>query len=205
MREHFPPNKDAAILDVGCGHGAVLYFAQAAGFVNARGVDGSPEQVAEAARLGIPGVVQGDLMTALRACPAESLDAVVAFDVIEHFTRTELLTFADEVHRGLRRGGRFIIHTPNGDSPFCGMMRYHDFTHELAFTRASINQMLRSCGFADVRCYEDAPVPHGAKSSARWLLWKVIRAALRFYLAVETGSAPSDTIFSQNFLTVATK
>ena len=46
-----PPNRDAAILDIGCGHGAILYALQQAGYHNARGVDGSAEQVQAAARL----------------------------------------------------------------------------------------------------------------------------------------------------------
>jgi len=130
---------------------------------------------------------------------------VVAFDVIEHFTRDELLGFVDQVQRVLRPGGRWIIHTPNGESPFCGRMRYWDLTHELAFTRTSIIQLLLSSGFSNVQCFEDAPIPHGLTSAGRWLLWKAIRSGLRLYLAAETGDTASSAIFSQNFLTVADK
>jgi SAM-dependent methyltransferase len=205
IREHFPADQKTEILDVGCGHGAVLHFAHAAGYRNARGVDGSAEQVVEAKRLGISGVEQGDLLAYLRATASASIDVVIAIDVLEHFDRNEMLPFIDEVHRVLVPGGRWIIHVPNGDSPFCGMMRYHDFTHELAFTRASINQVLRSSGFARVDCYEDAPVPHGLLSGGRWLLWKFIRAVLRFMLTVETGTGPKTVMLSQNFLAVAVK
>jgi SAM-dependent methyltransferase len=134
-----------------------------------------------------------------------SVDVVIAFDVIEHFTRDELLPFVDNVRRVLKPGGRWIIHVPNGESPFGGRMRYWDMTHELAFTRTSLAQLLLASGFAEVRCFEDEPVVHGAKSAVRWLLWKGFRGLLRLYIAAETGDAGRQHIFSQNLLAVARK
>ena len=205
IQTHFPADRRSAILDLGCGHGALIHFARCGGYTNIRGVDGSPEQVAAARRLGIDGVEEVALLAALAAQADESLDVVVAFDVIEHFTRDELLSFVDQVHRVMRPGGRWIIHTPNGESPFCGRIRYGDLTHELAFTRTSINQVLLSSGFSKVQCFEDAPIVHGLKSMVRWGLWKLIRSGLRVYLAAETGDTASNDIFSQNFLAVAVK
>lgn len=205
LGKHFPGDRQAAIIDLGCGHGVILHFAQLFGYSNVRGVDGSPEQVATAKQLGILGVEEGDLMQTLAGLPDASQDCVIAFDVIEHFTRNELIDFVDEVKRVLKPGGRWIIHTPNGESPFGGRMRFGDITHELAFTRTSVAQLLYSSGFSDVRSYEDEPIIHGIKSLIRWVLWKGIRCGLRLYLAVETGDTCRDGIFSQNFLTVAVK
>src|SRR5205085_1026457 len=134
IARHFPPDKDAAVLDLGCGHGAILFFARQAGYRNLRGVDGSLEQVAAARRLGIDAVEHGDLFETLNGEADGSLDVVIAFDVIEHLTRDELLRFVDQVWRVLRPNGRLIIHAPNGESPFGLRMRYWDMTHELAFT-----------------------------------------------------------------------
>lgn len=205
IHAHFPVDRRSAILDLGCGHGALIHFARLGGYANIRGVDGSPEQVAAAQHLGIKGVEEGDLLAALAAQADESLDVVVAFDVIEHFTRYELTDFVDQVRRVLRSEGLWIIHTLNGESPFCGRIRYGDLTHELAFTRTSISQLLLSSDFSKVQCFEDAPIPHGLKSVVRWGLWQVIRSGLRLYLAAETGDTAENAIFSQNFLTVAVK
>lgn len=205
VREHFPAERDASILDLGCGHGALLHFAREAGYTNLRGVDGSPEQVNAAHRLGIEGVEAGDLHDALSTSANESLDVVIAFDVIEHFTRDELLQFVDEVRRVLKPGGRWIIHVPNGESPFFGTIRYGDLTHELAFTRTSLAQLLFASGFGDVRCFADTPVVHGIKSALRWLLWQVFRSVLRLYIAAETGDVSNAHIFSQNMLAIANK
>ncbi len=205
IRDHFPPDRKAAILDVGCGHGALIHFARQNDYKNITGFDRSPQQVAEAKRLGIAGVEQRDLMKALRSYDDQSLDVVVAHDVIEHFTKDELLRFVDEVYRVLREDGRWIIHTPNGESPFSGRIRYGDITHELAFTRESMSQLLLASGFSPVHCYEDAPIPHGVKSALRWVLWKAIRGVLRAYLVIETGAGRKECILTQNFLTVAIK
>jgi SAM-dependent methyltransferase len=205
VQRHFPADKNAAVLDLGCGHGTLLHFARQLGYRNALGVDGSPEQVAAARHLGIEGVMEGDLNAMLLAQPDASLDVVVTFDVIEHFTRNELLPFVDQVHRVLKPGARWIIHAPNGESPFFGTIRYGDLTHELAFTRTSLSQLLLSSGFSDVRCFEDTPVVHGAKSAVRWALWQGFRSLLRLYIAAETGDASNAHIFSQNLLAVATK
>jgi len=205
IRRHFPADRNAAVLDLGCGHGTALHFAQDAGYSNSRGVDRSPQQVAEAQRLGIHGVAQGDVEETLRSTPADSLDVVLTFDVIEHFRRDELLVLVDGIHRVLRPDGRWISHTVNAESPFFGRIRYGDLTHEQAFTRTSIGQLLLSSGFRNVACYEDAPVVHGVKSAVRYAIWKVLRAMLRTYLAAETGSLDPSVILSQNFLFVATK
>jgi 2-polyprenyl-3-methyl-5-hydroxy-6-metoxy-1,4-benzoquinol methylase len=205
VQSHFPADRRSAILDLGCGHGALIHFARREGYANIRGVDFSPEQVAAARHLGIEGVEEGDLLATLSSQPDDSFNVVVAFDVIEHFTRDELLGFVDLVRRVLRPGGRWIIHTANGESPFFGRICYGDLTHELVFTQKSISQLLLSSGFSKVQCFEDAPIPHGLKSAVRWGLWKVIRTGLRVYLAAETGDTASNAIFSQNFLTVAVK
>ena len=205
IQRHFPMDRGAAILDLGCGHGALIHFARLAGYSNIEGVDRSPQQIDVARRLGIDGVRQGDLAEAISSMPDSSLDAVLTFDVIEHFHKDELTGFTDGILRVLRPGGRWIIHAPNGESPFGARMRYWDFTHELAFTRESISQLLLSSGFARVDCFEDGPVAHGVASAVRWLLWKGIRAGLRLWLAVETGDYGRGAIFSQNLFAVALK
>ncbi len=204
VREHFPAPRDAEVLDVGCGHGAIMYAARQAGYLNVRGVDGSPEQVEAARKLGIPGVTQGDLLGTLKGQADGSLDVVVAFDVIEHFTKDELLVVVDEVLRVLKPSGRWIIHTVNACSPFGGVGRYGDLTHELAFTPTSIAQLIFSSGFVSLCSFDDTPVPHGFKSAVRWLLWRMIRKMLSLYIAVETGMTDA-RIFTQHFLTVAIK
>jgi SAM-dependent methyltransferase len=204
VKRHFPARRDAAILDFGCGHGALVHVARGLGYTNIGGVDGSVSQVATAQKLGIEGIRHADALDTLRALPEASLDAAIAFDVIEHLDKDEIITFTDLVQRALKPGGVWILHVPNGASPFGGAVRYGDLTHELAFTAESIAQLALSSGFREVFVDEDTPVVHGVMSALRYIAWKCIRMMLRFYLRAETGSA-SEPVLTQNFVAVFTK
>ncbi|MCZ8310062.1 MAG: class I SAM-dependent methyltransferase [Magnetospirillum sp.] len=202
---HFPPDKSAKIVDLGCGHGAIVWAAQRLGYTAVSGVDASPEQVAMAATLKISGVRQGDLMAELRAMPGDSLDAIVLFDLYHYFDPATQLRLADEVRRVLKPGGRFILHLPNGEALFSGRVRYWDIMATGSFTRRSIEQLLLVCDFKNVACFEDKPVVHGLKSAVRGVLWRCVRFVLRLALAAETGETGGDAIFSQTFVAVAHK
>jgi SAM-dependent methyltransferase len=203
VRNHFPEAISARILDLGCGSGLLLYLAQQAGYSNSHGVDLSTEHVAQARRLGVS-AREGDLVHTLSTTPSDSYDVVVTFDVLEHFSLEELVPVVDEVRRALKPGGRWIIHCPNGDSPFVGRVLYGDITHVQAFTPTSIRQLLLSSGFSQVWCYEDRPVVHGVRSAVRYVVWSVFRTALLLYLVSESGTAGS-RILSQNLLAVGLK
>ncbi|MCK9377906.1 MAG: methyltransferase domain-containing protein [Syntrophobacterales bacterium] len=205
IRDHFPENRETAILDLGCGAGAMEYFARRRGYKNIVGIDCSPQQVAAARSLGLTGVREGNLRAAIESLEHSSQGLLIAFDVLEHFRKEEILEFMGQVNRVLAAGGKVILHVPNGASPFGGRVGFGDFTHETMFTRDSLEQILTCTGFSRIECYEDQPVVHGLASGLRWLLWRLFRGGLRLYLAVETGSLACDEIFSQNMLCVAIK
>jgi len=205
IHRYFPQDRKASILDLGCGYGAILYFARQTGYTNLRGIEVSSEQCETASKLGIEGVEEGDLRDVLTGLDDASQDCIVTFDVLEHFTQEELIPLVDDIFRVIKPGGRWIIHTINGESPFFGRIRYGDFTHEIVFTRISISQLLLSTGFRNVQSIEDEPIIHGVISIFRWFFWIIIRNLMRLYIAIETGYPGKDTIFSQNFLVIANK
>jgi len=201
----FPKDKAAVILDLGCGHGTLLHFAHKNGYRNAKGIDASAQQVALAADLGIENVEAGDLLAALESATADAVDVVVAFDVIEHFTKDELVNFVDAVWRVLRPGGRWIIHAPNGASPFVGAVRYGDLTHEQAFTTQSLQQLFVASGFSVCHFSECGPRVHGLKSLIRFALWKIVRNVFILMQAAETGELNRKAILTRNLYAVAYK
>jgi len=203
IARHFPTDREITGIDLGCGHGVILYCAQRAGYHKLTGVDVSAEQVEAARSLGVRNVRQADLWQALDGLESGSQDLAICFDVIEHLPKSELTRLVDGVRRALRPGGRWIINTPNGESPLFGRVRYGDLTHELAFTRQSLATLLLASGFERVDCYENEPIRSGLKGWVRWTLWKLIRAGLRLYLAAESGDTGRDAIFTQNLLAVA--
>jgi 2-polyprenyl-3-methyl-5-hydroxy-6-metoxy-1,4-benzoquinol methylase len=202
----FPKDKSASILDLGCGHGTLMHFAQQAGYAKTQGVDVSAQQVALAKRLGIANITQGDLMTTLKALPPASLDVVIAFDVIEHFTKNELIDLVDAIHSVLKPSGCWIIHAPNAASPFVGAVRYGDFTHEQAFTPTSIQQLLIASGYTRCTFAECGPRIHGLKSLVRVILWQIVRSILNLVNAAETGAVGGGgAVWTRNFYAVAHK
>lgn len=202
---HMPQNRASNILDIGCGYGPLLYELKRAGYSNVSGVDVSPEQVRVGQELGLSCIRQGSLLGVLRDSPEASLDAVAAIDVLEHFTKEEILALLDEIRRVLRPGGVLLLHVPNGSAIFAGKIFFGDFTHQTAFTPKSIRQVALACGFSSVACYEDKPIPHGLVSAIRAALWWLVRTKFRLLNAIETGDFGSEIILSQNLLAVCSR
>ena len=202
LLRHFPPDRNAAIVELGCGYGALLSFLSAQGYRNIAGVDLSPEQVEAAARLGNQ-VVESDMLSYLQP-RAGQFDAIIAIDVLEHVRKEDMLDTLEAIARALKPTGRFIAQTVNADGPFSGRYRYGDFTHELAFTAQSISQVLRAAGFTRIAVYPIPPVVHGVKSALRWVVWQGIRLMLTAYLVAESGVTRGH-ILTQNLIVVASK
>ena len=197
-----PKEKSSKIFDAGCGNGGFLYFLRSLGYENVTGRDISLEQVNEAKRLGINGIECGDIISFLRD-RKESYDLIFARDLLEHLTKDEILKVLETIYNALKVDGLLVIQAPNGESLFSGRIRYGDLTHELSFTQDSLNQALKTVGFAYAGFYPTGPVPHGLKSTVRFFLWKMIEKLLRFYVLVETGSGKG--IFTQNIIGLAKK
>ena len=197
---HFPADRNARVLDVGCGHGALMYFLGRHGYKNAVGVDDSEEQVELAARLGVSGVSRADGLEFLRAAETASADVICLFDVMEHLTRQEMWELVKEVRRVLGGRGMCIGHVPNAGGIFGMAVRYGDLTHEQAFTAASLAQVFGCLGYG-VDCYEDKPSLHGVLSAARRLIWEAGTAPIRLLRAAEKGTFQH--ILSDNLLFVA--
>jgi 2-polyprenyl-3-methyl-5-hydroxy-6-metoxy-1,4-benzoquinol methylase len=196
-----PADRSARIADIGCGCGSFLYFLKTLGYANTCGVDRSPEQIELARRYGIEGAIEGDAVSFLDANRG-AFDCLAAFDVLEHIEPAATLAFLRALRDALRPGGRLILRTANASGPLAGHIRYSDFTHVQAFTLSSISQVLRLAGFEHIRVLPEGPRAHGPASAVRWTLWQGINAALRFYLAVETGQTRRE-IFTRNLIVVA--
>jgi 2-polyprenyl-3-methyl-5-hydroxy-6-metoxy-1,4-benzoquinol methylase len=205
INEHFPKDKDIKILEVGSGYGAFGYFIQQNGYKNYIGIDGSISQVKEAKRLGV-NIILGNLIEHIKNLADNSIDLLIAIDVIEHFSKEELSSLIDDMNRVVKKDGLIITHQPNGESPFSNSIRYGDFTHELTFTHTSISQIFLSSGFSSVTSYEDKPIGHGLKSYIRLFLWNyLVKPIYKFLLIVESGGVDKNIVLTKNFLTVIKK
>lgn len=188
LRGWLPEHKGAAIAELACGYGRLLYFLKQIGFTNLCAVDISPDQVALARQVTC-NVDQANVLDWL-AERKQQFDSIIALDLVEHFTRIEVLRFLDLCFCALKPGGRLILQTLNADSPFGLQHRYGDITHEWAFNTNQLTRLLRRAGFAEVQPREQGPVPWGYSfaSTGRWVVWRAIRAGLQVWNLAETGA-----------------
>lgn len=205
IREHIPSDKSVRIVELGCGPAPFLYFLKQRGYVNLAGIDVSSEQVALAHAVGLENeVVQGDIIAYLGAAKPASFDVIIMFDILEHFSIPEQFDIMDKVFAQLKPEGRCILHVPNAAGIFGTRVLYGDITHKSAFTYRSIEQLLLTVGFSEVKCFEDKPIPHSAFGFVRRIIWEMVTIGQVIALGAETGNIKrSEHILSQNMLVVA--
>ncbi len=197
-----PKDKKARILDVGCGNGGFVYWLQKHGYSNAEGADISEEQVELSKKLGVENIHLSDITDFLRN-KEHIYDLIFARDLLEHFTKDELLDIIELIYKSLNTGGIFVAQTINAENLLWGRLRHGDFTHELAFTKDSIRQLLKVCGFTNIKVCPQRPVIRGLKSLIRYLLWMLFEIMLRIFLTIEIGMPKG--IFTQNIIVYAKK
>ncbi len=197
-----PGDKQAKIIDVGCGNGSLVWWLQQAGFANTEGIDFSLELIEVARTLGVNNITQADLMTFL-AAKLDCYDVVILRDVLEHFPKDTIVSILEICHGSLRHNGILIIQVPNAETPFFGRIRYGDFTHEVAFGMSSLQQLLGVIGFKQARFYSTGPAVSGVRSLFRFLLWKPVEAFYRFLIYAETGRWNS--IVTESIIAIAVK
>jgi 2-polyprenyl-3-methyl-5-hydroxy-6-metoxy-1,4-benzoquinol methylase len=195
-------SRDSRVLDLGCGHGSILHALRTLGFHHLEGVDLSAEQVA-IARKEFPQVEHMALAEKLQSTH-HSYDLIILFDVIEHLTKQELLNLFHLIDLRLASGGVLIVHTPNGDSPFLGPVRYGDFTHETVLTPLSARNLCELFGFSGFEAREHLGASASAFGLIRRLAWQGLRALIRACHLIETGT-PEPRILTRNFSFKASK
>jgi SAM-dependent methyltransferase len=181
-----PGLKDARCLDLACGCGEMLYCLERDGFENTVGVDICREEIEEG-KLFVKGkLVHSDVLEYLRRTDSESFDFVTAFNFFEHLSKDSLRDVLIETRRVLRPGGTLVGMVPNAISPFNGIARYWDITHQWAFTPNNFRQLATLTGFdSRLELRECGPIPHGPLSYIRYLVWQVIRLGIAGWLLVE--------------------
>lgn len=177
--------KDDAILEVGCGHGNMLEYLAARGFVNVEGVDISEEQIDIAIRRGLKAWA-ADALEYMRSNVGR-YKAIIAIDFIEHFPKDELLNLLRSIHGSLTEGGILIVQTPNGQGLFPHQIIYGDLTHYTILTPDSLKQILRFVEFEAIEFRETGPVPSSIKGKVRVALWKIIKLLANAVRQIEAG------------------
>lgn len=142
---------DIKILEIGPGYGFFINTLIKEGFSNIEAVDLIPELVDYLAKRYNIKVYNSDIMNFFRMNKLDNTyDVIVAFDVIEHLRKDEILEILDYINKALKPNGLFIMRVPYGGSLAGLYIRYSGFTHETAFTELSVNEIFGVSGFKNI-------------------------------------------------------
>lgn len=199
-----PENKEANIIELGCGMGHFLHFLQRQGYRNFMGVDISDEAVSFCRKMDLP--VEKSNMFSFLEDKIDFYDVIIFNDVIEHLNKEEILRILDLIRNALKPGGILFIKTINMANVFTAIGgRYMDFTHQTGFTEESIQQVCHLSGFKDIRLrglniyvFYWNPLNYIAKLSST-LVNFIMKLLTRMY------GRKSSTIFTKDILVICRK
>lgn len=201
LKCHLPPDRNASLVDIGCGVGYLARALMAMGYTNVRGVDLDPDQLRVCSHMAGVEVVEADAIAFLEGCADQSIAGTMMFDILEHIPKAELLHLCREVWRVLQPGGALTVRVPNMSNLFAASCRYVDITHEVGFTESSLSQLLHLAGFEDVQHHSSSP----RMKRLSWLREAVNEALHRMLRRIVIGPVPGPKLFGHDLLTVARK
>lgn len=128
------------VLELGFGNGNFLGFARDSG-ADVSGTELNTEAVRRAQAVGLH-VWNNDLSDTVNEA-AGQFDLIVAFDVLEHLTRDEVVLMFERLEILLRPGGVVVARFPNAQSPLGCVTQNGDLTHRSALSAPVLMQLLR--------------------------------------------------------------
>ncbi len=194
-----PQNKDLRILDLGCGYGELLMLLNAKGYKNTEGIDISPQQIEMAKELNVPNVQVADAFAYLES-QKNAFDVITGIDIIEHFSKDELVRLLGLIREALKPNGIAIFRTPNMDAPFTSTYAFGDYTHQSFLNLSSAEQLFNSLSFSRVEVLDSYIKVKGAlKEAIRKIAWfKVVLFSKLILFA--SGKSTKGVLFTPNLI-----
>lgn len=136
------------LLDVGCGTGPFLTFAEEHGWDNLTGIEMVPSVADTARKNSTAQIHTTDLLNA--ALPANSYVGIILWDIVEHLNNIRVVLA--EAHRLLRNGGVIFIGTVHRQGLSMRLLQEKALTvnppeHLVFFTQAGMGRVLELAGF----------------------------------------------------------
>lgn len=183
--------KGSKILEIGFGGANHLYYCRKLG-MDVVGLEENKWALENARDWGIP-VYEGQVVNL--PISKNSLDAIMALDVIEHISLEQLVPLMESARQLLKERGKFIATFPNGSSPFGRYQQHGDLTHVNTFNNSSMEQLAILTGYK-IKSYSDAPEHMELKSPFQWvkhgfrlIIRKFIKIGIQAYFDEPIGMA----------------
>jgi SAM-dependent methyltransferase len=196
-----PKNKDASILDIGCGMGFAILAAQSLGYTNVEGIEVDNGQVESCITKGLKVQLVSDTINFLTQ-KDQSYDCIILLDVLEHVKHEEQLSLLKAAYNTLKDSGILICTVPNANSALASRWRYIDWTHHASFTEHSLDFVLYNAGFNEIKILptEFFYRPSGSyfswlfsfkkaqiKQHVHWVIFSLFRKKQRLQMIAELG------------------
>ena len=144
----FPKDKNAKIIDVGCGVGDFMRTMIEHGYDNIMGIDIDDERLNKAREHNLC-VQKEDALTYFQNLDKDmKFDAIYMLDFLEHLPKETMAPILKGAYEHLDDNGFLFIQTPNAMCPTATYFRYIDFTHITSFTDNALRGILMRVGFA---------------------------------------------------------
>ena len=210
LKPHLPDNRDAPILDIGCGYGFALRGLRDLGYKRLLGIETSPQQAKRCRDAGFEVAVVEDTVKWLQD-HEKQFAFVVLLDVLEHIPVNSQIQFARAVYGVFQSAGKLIVTVPNANSILAPRWRYIDYTHHSSFTEHSLYFVLKNAGFDNIwidsskgigrfplRLWRRSGWERLRKWLVRWMWLQVIKAEIPW-------ERIDEICFELNLKAVATK
>lgn len=143
--QFLPANKEATIVDVGCGAGILLEWLEAKGYRKAVGVDPDRGQVEFCRKLGMR--AEQVVNTAEWLREQSGIDLLIMKDILEHIPADQVTDILTSSVAALAEHGRIVIVVPNAAASFASYWQYLDATHIRTYTEIVMRVELEQAGF----------------------------------------------------------
>lgn len=155
-----PKNKNAPVLDIGCGDGSILYALKELGYTNLQGIDLDSDAVETCKNRGIP-CVKADIF---EWGGENKYEFIMMNHVLEHLPKDSIISTLCYIKDFLMLdNGQLFVRTPNAQANTGCYWLYEDFTHNLLFTGGSLLYVFKRSGFKNIRLIDQYGLESGRR------------------------------------------
>ncbi len=151
LLRYLPKDKNARILDIGCGFGQMLSAINKIGYVNGYGIDICNEAIHCCRKQNINVTKINDIIEFASSAIVDKFDFIIMSHVLEHIEKNMIIETLKSIKSNLLSPkGKILVMVPNAQSNTGCYWAYEDFTHTTIFTAGSLFFVLKAGGFEKI-------------------------------------------------------